>query len=661
MDEISSLRERLIKASDAYHVKDNPVMSDEEYDILMRRLRELEEQSPELDRPDSPTHIVGGSAAFSPVPHPVQLQSLNDVFSYEELGQFEERVRSALAKSGYDGEILYTVTPKIDGLSVALTYQDGAFVQGATRGDGLTGEDVTHNLLTIESLPKNIRADGRMVVRGEVYMPKAVFMELNSRNEAEGRPLMANPRNAAAGSLRQLDATVAARRGLALLVYNILYWDRRMPETHEDMLSALESLGFPTVSHQMASSSSDMEQAIGAVDKARENYPFEIDGVVVMLSSLAQRAILGETSKAPRWAAAYKFPPDCKSTILKNISIQVGRTGALTPKAELEPVRLAGTTVQNATLHNQDFISAMDIRIGDTVLVRKAGEIIPEIIMVEYDKRPPGAAPYVFPDKCPECGSEVERQEGEAAVRCPNLGCPAQKLRLLIHFCSRGAMDIEGLGSSTCALLIDRGLAETPADLYTLDWSALSGVEGFGDKSIQNLRTAVEDSKSRDLSRLLFGLGIRHVGQRAARLLSESFGSMDALRSAGAEDMTRIPEIGDAIAGSVRAFLGSPETRETLDKLAAAGVNMTGERRVSGQALEGKTFVLTGTLERFTRDEASELIRRAGGKVSGSVSKKTGFVVAGDEAGSKLSKARELGVPVLSEDELIEMLGGAEV
>lgn len=658
MDEqIRGLRERLKKASEAYYVKDDPVMSDEEYDVLMRGLRELEELYPEYDRPDSPTHVIGGSAAFSPVPHPVPLQSLNDVFSYEELGQFEERVRSALRKAGYEDGIRYTVTPKIDGLSVALTYQDGLFVQGATRGDGLTGEDVTHNLLTIGSLPKKIAASGRIVVRGEVYMPKAVFLELNARNEAEGRPLMANPRNAAAGSLRQLDASVASRRGLALLVYNILYWDQRMPETHEDMLNTLESLGFPTVDRQTAASLEDMTAAIAGIDKVRGEYPFEIDGVVITLSSLSQRAVLGETSRVPRWSAAYKFPPDCKSTVLKNISIQVGRTGVLTPKAELEPVQLAGTTVRNATLHNQDFINGMDIRVGDTVRVRKAGEIIPEIIMVEYDKRPSGAVPYHFPAKCPECGADVERREGEAAVRCPNLNCPAQKLRLLIHFCSRGAMDIEGLGSSTCALLIDRGLAETPADLYTLDWNALSELEGFGEKSIQNLRGAVEDSKRRDLSRLLFGLGIRHVGQKAARLLSGHFGTMEALSAAAADDMTRIPEIGDAIAGSAMAFFDSPAAREMLGRLEKAGVNMTGEKMASGLALEGKTFVLTGTLERYTREEATELIQRGGGRVSGSVSKKTSYVVAGDSAGSKLAKARDLGVSILAEDEFIKMLG----
>lgn len=655
-EEIGALRERLRKASDAYYADDSPVMSDYEYDLLMRKLKTLEELHPEHDDPDSPTHRVGGYAAFSPVAHPAPLQSLNDVFSFEELAQFDERMRAALMKIGNKDRLQYTVTPKIDGLSVALTYQDGVFVRGATRGDGLVGEDVTHNLMTVRSLPKRMPAQGTVVIRGEIYMPRTVFAALNAQNEAEGKPLFANPRNAAAGSLRQLDSAVAEKRGLALLVYNIQHWDMPMPATHEEILSVLGEWGMPVVEHRLVDSPGGIREAIGQIDEARQSYPFDIDGVVVMVSSLAQRGLLGETSKAPRWAAAYKFPPDCRSTVLRNISIQVGRTGVLTPKAELEPVRLAGTTVQNATLHNQDFIRMMDVRIGDTVQVRKAGEIIPEIIAVEYDKRPTTAIPYLFPRECPECGSTVERQEGESAVRCPNLNCPAQKLRLLAHFCSRGAMDIEGLGSTTCALLIDKGLASAPADLYGLDWEALKSLDGFGEKSVSNLKNAVEASKSRDLSRLLFALGIRHVGQKAARLLSEAVGSMERLQSAQVEDLLRIPEIGEAIAKSMRLYLDSDAGQETVGRLKAAGVNMTGKPRETGLPLEGKTFVLTGTLSGLTREEAAARIGERGGKVSASVSRKTSYLVAGQAAGSKLARARELGVEILTEDDFARLL-----
>lgn len=652
--EIDALRLRLQQANDAYYLRDQPVMSDFEYDTLMRRLREMEAERPDLVRDDSPSRRVGGSAAFSPVPHTTPLQSLQDVFSDQEILDFLARVARDSGLEVFD----CCVEPKIDGLSVALTYENGVFRQGATRGDGLTGEDVTHNLLTVENLPKTLSgAPARFVVRGEIYMPKTTFEALNDQRERDGQPLLANPRNAAAGSLRQLDARVAAQRGLRLLVFNIQEMDNAPFTAHSEALEWLESIGFPVTARAVYQNADDILGEIARLGASRDAFPFDMDGAVVKIDSLALRRDLGTTSKYPRWAVAYKYPPDQKPTVLKEILIQVGRTGVLTPKALLEPVRLAGTTVRYATLHNEDFIRTRDIRPGDTLLVRKAGEIIPEVLEVVTDQ-PRGSEPYVFPSVCPACGGPATREEDEAATRCLNLSCPAQRLRGLIHYCSRDAMDIEGLGPSGCETLLTRGLAHTPADLYRLTATELSSLEGYGDKSAENLIARIGESKTRDLSRLLYALGIRHVGVRVSKLLSERFGSWDALTSADTEALTEIPEIGSAIAASFKGWTALPSSRELIESLREAGVRMTGEKRAQGEALAGKTLVVTGTLERFSRDEIQALIERHGGRASGSVSKKTSYVLAGENAGSKLEKAQALGVPVITEQEFLEMLHG---
>ncbi len=649
MDEkVRALRERLSEANEAYHLKDAPVMEDADYDELMRELRRLEEEHPELDDPDSPSHRVGGAAAFSPVAHEVPMESLNDVFTAEELGAFDERVRAAA------GAVRYCVEPKVDGLSVALHYADGRFVRGATRGDGAVGEDVTHNLRTIGSLPMSIKAQGTLILRGEVYMSKEVFAALNRQREAEGAPLFANPRNAAAGSLRQLDARMAALRGLSVALFNVQRWDRPLPDSHAETLDFLATLGFPVVPHVLVK---DMDEAVKEIERLellRAELPFDMDGAVVKVDSLEARAAMGSTTRAPRWAAAYKYKPDSRESRLLGIVVQVGRTGVLTPRAVLEPVSLAGTTVQYATLHNQDYIDRLDIRIGDTVRVHKAGEIIPEIVSVVFEKRGEDAKPYVFPTRCPECGEPVGREPGEAAVRCTSVFCPAQKLRRLVHFASRDAMDMDGLGEATCALLVGKGLVDTPADLFTVDWDALEAWEGFGRKSVENLKLSVQNAKKQDLSRLLYALGVPHVGQKAAKKLSERFGSMEALRAASLEELTATEEIGPVIARSLRAYFESAGA--LLGGLARAGVNMTGARRAAGEELEGKTFVLTGTLAGLTRAQAAALIEARGGKTSGSVSGKTDYVVAGAEAGSKLDKALALGVAVVSEAEFLEMI-----
>lgn len=653
--EIENLRQNLTEAADAYYLRDDPVMSDYDYDMTMRRLRELEQMHPELDSPESPTHRVGGAAAFSPVPHAVPLQSLQDVFSEQELIDFFERVTRETELDGFD----CCVEPKIDGLSVALTYENGVFRQGATRGDGLTGEDVTHNLLTIENLPKTLRdAPTRLVVRGEVYMPKTTFEALNEERERDGQPLLANPRNAAAGSLRQLDARVAAKRRLRLLIFNIQEMDITMPAAHSETLALMEQWGLPVISRAVLRGQDAVWREIERLDTFRYELPFDMDGAVVKIDDLALRRRLGTTSKCPRWAVAFKYPPDQKPTLLKEIMIQVGRTGVLTPKALLEPVRLAGTTVQYATLHNEDFIRDRDIRVGDTVLVRKAGEIIPEVLGVDTDK-PRGEEIFVFPSLCPACGGVVLREEDEAATRCVNFTCPAQRLRGLIHFCSRDAMDIEGLGPSGCQTLLSKGLVDGPADLYRLTAADIAALEGFGEKSAENLIKRIEESRARDLYRLIFALGIRHVGVRASKLLAESFLSWDELAAADAASLTTIPEIGTAIAASFQSWVALPSSRELMAALKSAGVRMTGEKRTQSKALAGKTVVVTGTLVHFSRDEINALIEQLGGRASGSVSKKTSLVVAGENAGSKLDKAQTLGVSVITEHEFMEMVRGA--
>ena len=651
--EILELRKELNQANFEYYVKDDPTMSDYDYDHKLRRLEELEGAHPELVTPDSPTQRVGGKAleSFTQVTHRVPLESLQDVFDFDELRAFDQRVR------GVEPKVSYSVEPKVDGLSVALEYQDGQFVRGATRGDGLVGEDVTENLKTVKSIPLSIPdVPGTLIVRGEVYMPKKVFHALNEEREKRGEALFANPRNAAAGSLRQLDPKIAAQRRLDIAVFNIQWAENEDFHSHTQGINYLADKGFKVIPHVICSTIEEAVAQVQAIGEGRENYPFDIDGAVIKVDDLAQRQTLGSTAKFPRWAAAYKYPPEVKPSRLTDIVIQVGRTGVLTPKAVLEPVRLAGTTVTNATLHNQDFITEKDIRIGDTVLVRKAGEIIPEVLSVVMDKRPDDAVPYRFPEVCPECGAPVARDEDGAHIRCTGAECPAQLLRNLAHFASRDAMDIEGLGIAVVENLVKAGLVKTPGDLYFLHEEDVAGLERMGKKSAQNLLSAIEKSKSQDLSRLLFAFGIRQVGQKAGKILAQRFGSLDNLQAATVEELTQVDDIGAITAQSIVDWFASPQSQHLIARLKEAGVNMQAEQKGEDQRFAGKTFVLTGTLDRFTRAEATKMIEDRGGKAAGSVSKKTTYVVAGEAAGSKLRKAQELGVPVLTQEEFLALM-----
>ena len=651
--EILELRRELNQANYEYYVKDDPTMSDYDYDHKLRRLEELEEAHPELITPDSPTQRVGGKAleSFTQVTHRVPLESLQDVFDFDELRAFDQRVR------GVEPKVSYSVEPKVDGLSVALEYQDGQFVRGATRGDGLVGEDVTENLKTVKSIPLLIPdVPGTLIVRGEVYMPKKVFHALNEEREKRGEALFANPRNAAAGSLRQLNPKIAAQRRLDIAVFNIQWAENEDFHSHTQGINYLADKGFKVIPHVICSSIEEAVAEVQAIGEGRENYPFDIDGAVIKVDDLAQRQTLGSTAKFPRWAAAYKYPPEVKPSRLTDIVIQVGRTGVLTPKAVLEPVRLAGTTVTNATLHNQDFITEKDIRIGDTVLVRKAGEIIPEVLSVVMEKRPDDAVPYRFPEVCPECGAPVARDEDGAHIRCTGAECPAQLLRNLAHFASRDAMDIEGLGIAVVENLVKAGLVKTPGDLYFLHEEDVAELERMGKKSAQNLLSAIEKSKSQDLSRLLFAFGIRQVGQKAGKILAQRFGSLDNLQAATVEELTQVDDIGAITAQSIVDWFASPQSQHLIARLKEAGVNMQAEQKGEDQRFAGKTFVLTGTLDRFTRAEATKMIEDRGGKAAGSVSKKTTYVVAGEAAGSKLRKAQELGVPVLTQEEFLALM-----
>ncbi len=651
--EILELRKELNQANFEYYVKDDPTMSDYDYDHKLRRLEELEGAHPELVTPDSPTQRVGGKAleSFTQVTHRVPLESLQDVFDFDELRAFDQRVR------GVEPKVSYSVEPKVDGLSVALEYQDGQFVRGATRGDGLVGEDVTENLKTVKSIPLSIPdVPGTLIVRGEVYMPKKVFHALNEEREKRGEALFANPRNAAAGSLRQLDPKIAAQRRLDIAVFNIQWAENENFHSHTQGINYLADKGFKVIPHVICSSIEEAVAQVQAIGEGRESYPFDIDGAVIKVDDLAQRQTLGSTAKFPRWAAAYKYPPEVKPSRLTDIVIQVGRTGVLTPKAVLEPVRLAGTTVTNATLHNQDFITEKDIRIGDTVLVRKAGEIIPEVLSVVMEKRPDDAVPYRFPEVCPECGAPVARDEDGAHIRCTGAECPAQLLRNLAHFASRDAMDIEGLGIAVVENLVKAGLVKTPGDLYFLHEEDVAELERMGKKSAQNLLSAIEKSKSQDLSRLLFAFGIRQVGQKAGKILAQRFGSLDNLQSATVEELTQVDDIGAITAQSIVDWFASPQSQHLIARLKEAGVNMQAEQKGEDQRFAGKTFVLTGTLDRFTRAEATKMIEDRGGKAAGSVSKKTTYVVAGEAAGSKLRKAQELGVPVLTQEEFLALM-----
>ncbi|MEY8231643.1 NAD-dependent DNA ligase LigA [Oscillospiraceae bacterium 50-16] len=651
--EIEALRRELTQAGYEYYVLDQPTMQDCDYDQKLRRLEELEAAHPETVTPDSPTQRVGGQAleSFSQVQHRVPLESLQDVFDFEELEAFDQRVRDVVPDAAY------VVEPKVDGLSVALEYEDGLFVRGATRGDGQVGEDVTENLRTVRSIPLKIPdAPPRLIVRGEVFMPKKVFHSLNEERERRGEALFANPRNAAAGSLRQLDPKIAASRRLDILVFNVQWAEGVQFETHLETLDYLQDKGFKVIPHYSCGQVSQVTGFITKIGEDRAQYQFDIDGAVVKVNSLSQREMLGSTAKFPRWAAAYKYPPEVKPSRVVDITVQVGRTGVLTPKAVLEPVRLAGTTVTNATLHNQDFISEKDIRIGDTVLVRKAGEIIPEVLSVVMDKRPEGTVPYMLPDVCPECGAPVVRDEDGAHIRCTGAECPAQLLRSLAHFASRDAMDIDGLGIAVVENLVGAGLVKTPGDLYFLQEEDVAKLERMGKRSARNLLAAIEKSKGQDLSRLIFAFGIRQVGQKAGKVLAARFQTLEKLEQATLEELTAVDDVGEITARSVLEWMASPQSRHLIARLREAGVNMTAAEQGSDQRFAGKTFVLTGGLERFTRDEAAAMIEERGGKSAGSVSKKTTYVVAGEGAGSKLRKAQELGIPVLTEEEFLALL-----
>ena len=650
---IEELTKLLNDAGYRYYVLDDPTMPDFEYDRLLRELEDLEKANPELALPDSPTKRVGGQAVntFGEVTHAVPLMSLQDVFSLEELDDFLVRTKEAVPGAQF------SVEPKIDGLSVALEYVDGQFVRGATRGDGNVGEDVTENLRTIRSIPMALEgAPARLIVRGEVFMPKKTFHALNEALEENGEKTFANPRNAAAGSLRQKDPKVTAKRKLDILVFNVQLAEGKTFVSHAETLEYLKSLHFKVIPYKLLSDVEKISKEVIRINEEREKLSCDIDGAVIKLDDLAARERLGNTAKFPRWAVAYKYPPEKKETLVEDIVIQVGRTGVLTPKAVVAPVRLAGTTVTNATLHNQDFISRLDIRIGDTVRIRKAGEIIPEILEVNLSKRPEGTQPYLLPKKCPVCGAAVERDEDGAFLRCTGAECPAQLSRNIAHFVSRDAMDIEGLGSAIVDSLIEKGAIRSPADIYYLTMDELSGLWKSGTKAAQKLLDAIAASKSQDVSRLIFALGIRQVGAKTGKSLAAAFGSLDKLMEASLEELTQVPDIGEVTAESICEWFAQPQSRHMVRRLKEAGVNFESKRVVTDTRFAGKTIVLTGALSRFTREEATEKIELFGGKASGSVSKKTSFVVAGENAGSKERKARELGIPVLTEDEFLEML-----
>lgn len=653
-ERIRELRETLEYHSKRYYDQDAPEISDYEYDMLQRELRQLEEDHPEEIVPTSPTQHVGGhvSSAFSPIVHEVPLESLQDVFSQEAVDDFDRHLREQIA------EVEYSVEPKVDGLSVALEYRDGVFYRGATRGDGKVGEDVTENLRTIKMIPRELLEKlPKLIVRGEVYMSKTVFRELNAERELNEEPLFANPRNAAAGSLRQKDASLAEKRRLDIVIFNLQLAEGKTFEKHTDTIDYMKSQGFNVIPYLRSGDIEKCKAEIVRLGDERELLPYDMDGAVVKLNSLSDRKILGSTAKVPRWAVAFKYPPEQKPSKVVEIVVQVGRTGVLTPKAVVEPVRLAGTTVTNATLHNQDFIAEKDIRIGDTVIVQKAGEIIPEIVRVEKDKRPAGAEPYHLPDTCPVCGAKVVRDIDGAAMRCTGAECPAQLLRRLQHFTSRDAMDIDGVGPAVLQSLIDAKLVQNPADLYSLTVQDIAQLDRMGLKSAQNAVYAIEQSKQNDLSKLLCALGIRQIGAKAAKVLSQKFGSMDALEQATVEGLTAVDDIGEITACFLRDWFESEQSQDLLRRLREAGVNMISTEKPTDDRFAGVTFVLTGTLERFSRDEAQALIEARGGKASGSVSKKTTYVVAGEAAGAKLKKANELGIPVLTEEEFLAMLG----
>lgn len=645
------LRTLLNYHSHKYYVEDDPEIEDSEYDMLQRELAAIEKEYPELITADSPTQRVGGSAEgmFEPVVHSVPLESLQDAFSLSEVQAFITRVKSDFPNAEF------VVEPKIDGLSVALEYENGVLVRGSTRGDGVTGENVTANLRTVNSIPLRLKKDVTIEVRGEVYMPKRVFADLAREQELNGEKPFKNPRNAAAGSLRQKNPSVTATRGLDIFVFNVQRYDGGELTGHKQSIDYLKELGFKTIPfYNKFTDSGDIENELARIGEIRSSLPFDIDGAVIKTDSFAMREEIGSTAKFPRWALAFKYPPEEKETSVVDIEVAVGRTGVLTPTAVFEPVLVSGSTVSRATLHNQDFINEKGICIGDRVIIRKAGDIIPEVVKVVSHKE--NSETFELPRLCPSCSAPVIREEGEAAVRCVNPECPAQLLRNLIHFCSRDAMDIEGMGDAVLEKLVSNGLLTKASDIYTLKKEDFMTLEGFKDKSSQNLVEAVEASKKNDLAKLIFALGIRHVGQKAGKLLAEHFGTMQALAAASVEELTAIDGFGGIMAQSVADFFALEQSKKEIEALAALGVNMASLKEKADSRFEGMTFVLTGTLPTYSRNEASEIIEKFGGKTSSSVSKKTSCVLAGEDAGSKLVKAQSLGIKIISEEEFNEMI-----
>lgn len=651
--EMRSLEETIEYNSRLYYELDSPIMQDEEYDAIFRRLTDLERDYPDLASPNSPTKRVGGkvSEKFEKVRHIVPMDSFGDIFSEEEIYEFVEKIKKEYPEADF------IVERKFDGLSVSLEYENGVFTRGLTRGDGVFGEDVTENLRTVKSVPLKLKkAIDHLLVRGEIYMPRKVFAKLNELREANGEKTFANPRNAAAGSLRQLDSKICAERGLEIFVFN-LQSAEKMPDRHSESLNMLTELGF-TVSQGgiLCDTAEEVVAAVRAIGEKRPELPYDIDGAVIKVDRLSVREHLGSTSSTPRWAVAYKYPAEIAETRLVDIDIQVGRTGVLTPRAVLEPVRLAGSTVSYATLHNIDFIRERDVRIGDTVRLRKAGDIIPEIISVVTEKRSSYAVPFEMPENCPSCGEKVVREDGEAAVRCVNPDCPSQLARSIIHFVSRDAMNIDSLGEKVVELFIEKGLIKSSADLYYLIWEDIAPLEGLGEKSAKKIIASIEKSREAGLERLLYGLGIRHIGEKAAQTLASRFGDINTLMNATVEELCTVDDIGAESAASVVRFFSGDHAKNLVERLISADVSVESKERPLGNALSGKTVVVTGTLPTLKRNEAEALIRAHGGSASGSVSKKTSFLLCGTDAGSKLTKAQSLGIPVINEEEFLEMI-----
>lgn len=660
-ERIQNLKDTINYHNHRYYVEDLPEIDDIEYDKLYRELEELESQRPDLITPDSPTQRVGGEPldGFEKVEHKIHMQSLSDVFNEGEIYAFDRRVREVVGN-----DVEYVVEKKIDGLSVSLIYENGMFLRGATRGDGFTGEDVTSNLRTIKSIPFALKHKLPLLeVRGEVFIPKKDFAKINEQQEKEGLAIFANPRNAAAGSLRQLDPKIASLRKLDIFIFNIQDMSGKGFETHSESLEFLKKTGLKvSPGYKVCKNVEEVMNEVNRIAEERGKMPFEIDGAVIKVNSLEQRKLLGSTSRAPKWAVAYKYPAEIKETVLKSIWVNVGRTGVLTPNAVLEPVQIAGTTVSKATLHNMDYIKERDIRIGDSVKIRKAGDIIPEIIESIPEKRNGKEQPFVMPKKCPECGADVVREEGEVAHRCTGIECPAQLYRSIIHFASRDAMNIDGLGPAIIETLLKEGFIKGIADLYYLKNSKdkLLKLDRMGEKSVENLLNSIEKTKNNNIDRLINGFGIKHIGLRAAQLLSENFESIDEIKNASVEDFIKIAEVGEKMADSLSVFFKQSQTDDTINKLKNAGVNLKSKNKgnLNDLKFEGLTFVLTGTLENLKRNEAGEIIRSFGGKVSGSVSKKTDYVLAGKEAGSKLEKAKKLGVKIIDKNEFEQMIKG---